>query len=586
MGYVLQDVRSSLIEILVRELAPQGDEASYREQLGDALGYQEQPDFGELSLTSFKLMDLYGDMDPKNITAMVASNLQDRLPPHVRLDKKGPFLNFHIAPEHFADQVLKCVFNGGAMYGHQPQREEPLTIVEFSSPNYGKELHVGHIRSALVGNALVRLLRASGCPVFAINYPGDIGEHMGKVLFGLRKWSESTLPDDPLQAQSVMSEVYAHFESEKTDASEKEAHRLNLAVEQGDAQAVSLWERVCSLSRAAHALTYDRLNIVFDETQLASTALSRGKQLVEDALNRKVASYYEGSVSITLTLKDKKSQKERHGFLKIRNPEGGSVYGTLDMGIAVMRSEQLSFGRMVYVVGNEQSDYFVRLFAALHTMGYSFAEHCKHLPTGHLTLPEGKMSSRGGNVILLEDVLNGAVDNARQVLTERQFEGDIGATAESIGLGALKYFILSKDPTTTFVYDEQRVFNLEGKSAPFAQYAYARAGSILQKVNAADPASINYNSSSYNTPAERLLLRQIAHFPVVVDSAASTLRPHLMTEYVHELASVFNTFYKECPVMREEDQVVKNSRLALVHAFRQTMSNALGLLGIQVPEKM
>ncbi|MBI3032395.1 arginine--tRNA ligase [Candidatus Woesearchaeota archaeon] len=612
--YVLQECRKKILDGIVNGLVATSDDqekAERMQQFDTLLLYQRRPAFGDFSLPVNTLSEQYGGLEPRHIAEMIRDSIV--LPLHIKKEVKGGFLNFFVDREYLAEKALGEVFQLRDQYGTARDGKQETVIVEYSSPNYGKELHIGHIRSTVVGDVVSRVLKANGYTIIRINYPGDTGGHMDKVLVGLQEWYGGKLPDDPREAIKLMGNAYVAFEQAAGDTTnqddgEKKEQRAALLkktaathkkIEDNDPKTCSLWERVCKLSREAHAITYEKLDIAFDITQAASSVSTKGKELVTAALEQGVALEYNGAVSIVLN---------KDHYLKIRSSDGNAVYATLDLGAAVSRAEEFNFDRMIYVVGFEQSAYFDKLFRALELLGYKQAKQCKHLATGHLVLEEGKMSSRQGNVVLLEDVLTMAVEQAKNVMREKNIrekdvqgaEDNIEEIAQAIGIGALKYFVLAKDPSSSITYNEQQAFNLKGKSAPFAQYAYASANSILQKVDYSKLVTAYVKLSrqivedsgqtptmNFTTEVESDLIKKIADFPVVIQEVGTSLKLQSLTEYVHELATAFNRFYQETDaIVREQDILLKYSRVELVRGFQQTMKNALGILGIKVIEKM
>jgi arginyl-tRNA synthetase len=402
----LQETRQLLLEQIV---ASMGLDTETVERL---LVYTKDDAQGDITLETFQLREFYGGMNPAEIADMIASSLM--LPDFVSVEHKGPFLNFRLSDVYLAQHALDAVTE---QYGYKPvDHSQQPTIVEYSSPNYGKDLHVGHIRSTIVGEAISRLLFASGVHVVRINYPGDVGAHMGKVLTGIDEWHGGILPNDPEKAMTIMRQAYTEYErnvpsgkegdslvidilpdSERQRAYELRAKSatMSLNIEYGEQNTVSLWKQVCDLSRQAHALLYDQLHVAFDYIQPASSATKRGKAIVAEALKKGIAVQHGKEITVDFG---------QGQFQKLLAEDGVAVYATLDLGIAHLRYDALQFARMIYVVGAEQAPYFEKLFGLEQRLGYPYAAHCEHLATGHLVLSQGKMSSRKGNVTLLKDV--------------------------------------------------------------------------------------------------------------------------------------------------------------------------------------
>lgn len=589
----LRTIREEIKQSLVEALTTNNDEQrqKFSKKLEQFIELPPREEFGDLTLKCFGLQEEYEVLSAKEIADMVVELV--KLPEYITAKAVNGFVNFSVDQMHLAKTTIDEVFEKGENYGRINIGEGKKVIVEYSSPNYGKELHVGHIRSTLVGDVLSRIFSASGYNVIRINYPGDVGGHMGKVIAGINKWNNGKLPENPQEAMKVMSKLYTQFSKESTDELLSEATRITKAIEEESKLETELWELVTKLSAEEHAVLYKRLGVEFDLIQRASSVTKRGKELVELAREKELTSIAEnGSTSVN---------SGGLGYIKVLATDGTAVYGTLDTGAAITRFEEFNFDKMVYVVGVEQQDYFKKLFKFLEKVGYEkAAERCEHLATGHLVLEEGKMSSREGNVILLEDVINMVVENARSFIKNRAAEkGDaieeekINEIAETIGIGALKYLIHTVDPCSNMVYTSKKALSLQGKSAPFALYAYTRAGSILTKSEGYDKSS--FRPEHLQTKEEIGLVKCMSELPIVVEGAARSYKPQFIADYIYRLGSAFNLFYTNVPILKEKhgnsidgckDNEVKNSRLCLIAAFRQTMYNALTIFGIKTLEKM
>jgi arginyl-tRNA synthetase len=587
----LQRARHELLDHIVTVF--DADDVS-RATLEECVSYTGN-DNGDITFKGFNLRKALREKNPRAIAERVQNST---LPNYVTAELTGPFLNFTLDSAWFAQHTLD---NVDSNYGMQPAREGAPIIVEYSSPNHGKPLHVGHIRSTVVGEAVARLQETQGHKVIRINYPGDVGEHMGKVLVGLEEWAQGTLPDDPQEAMRTMSDVYVLFErcSPSKDADREKlgpiigsiadtlktaAKQRTLDIEKDVQAVVALWKLVSQRSAEQHATIYERLGIEFDHIQPASIATERGKELVKQSLEGGVATMYEDALSATVTI----DGESRHQ--KLLATDGTAVYATLDLGVAAMRADDFNFGRMIYVVGDEQAPYFQKLFAIEEAMGLSYADVCEHLATGHLVLSEGKMSSRKGNAFSLDDVLDSAVARARLTIDEKGRLDDTAVTeaaeaAEVIGIGAFVYSILLKDPGSRITFNEDHAVSMQGKSAPFAQYSYARAGRVLENAGAM-PSS--YNPVVLQHSSEQALLRQMARLPIVLENAAENLAPQHIAEYCHSLGAAFNRFYHDCSINKLDDgqEELRDARLVLTEKFRKVMYRALDTLNIRVVERM
>jgi arginyl-tRNA synthetase len=476
-------------------------------------------------------------------------------------------------------------------------------MVEYSSPNTNKPLHLGHIRNNLLGYAVAEILKAYGHKVIKSNLVNDRGIHICKSMLAWQKWGNGETPQSSgLKGDHLVGKYYVEFDKHykqeinelvekgvtKEEAEKKaplivEAQELLRNWEKGDKETVDLWKKMNSWVYEGFEKTYKTLGVDFDRFYYESDTYLLGKKLVDEGLQKGVFYQKEdGSVWIDLT-DDGLDHK-----LLLRS-DGTSVYITQDMGTAVERFREFAdLDQLIYTVGNEQDYHFKVLFLILKKLGYKQAEECYHLSYGMVELPEGKMKSREGTVVDADDLLKEMFDTARETTQQLgKIEGFSNEEAEklyyNIGSGALKYFILKVDPKKKMLFNPAESIDFNGNTGPFIQYTYARIQSILRKAG-------NFPSDAQSVPAlhqrEKEVIKLIYDFPLLIKEAASNYSPAVVANYVYELAKIYNQFYHDVTVLKEEQETLRNFRLQLSELTGKVINFSMKLLGIDVPERM
>ena len=475
-------------------------------------------------------------------------------------------------------------------------------MVEYSSPNTNKPLHLGHIRNNLLGYALSNIIAANGNRVVKTNIVNDRGIHICKSMLAWQKWGNGETPaSSGKKGDHLVGDYYVAFnnlykkevdelvaggmakeDAEKNAPSLKAAQEMLFKWEQGDAEVVELWKTMNGWVYEGFDKTYNDLGINFDRTYYESQTYLFGKALVQNGLEGDIFEKQEdGSVWCDLTA-DGLDRK-----LLLRG-DGTSVYMTQDLGTAEQRFAEYSLDEHIYVVGNEQNYHFQVLKLILGKLGFDWADSIYHLSYGMVELPEGKMKSREGTVVDADDLMQQMVETAKnQTLEHGKTEGFTEEQAvelyNQLSLGALKYFILKVDPKKNMLFNPEESIDFNGNTGPFIQYTHARACSIIRKSGEIElklEENVSFNEK------ELEVIKTLHSFGAVVQQAGKTYSPALIANYVYELAKNFNTFYQDTPILKEEDVKLKNMRLCLTYFTANTIKIAMSLLGIQVPERM
>ncbi len=489
-------------------------------------------------------------------------------------------------------------------FGQLPATGKTI-MVEFSSPNTNKPLHLGHVRNNLLGWSVSRLLEANGHKVLKVNLVNDRGIHICKSMLAWLKTANGETPETSgKKGDHLVGDCYVAFndiykkeveelvaggmskeEAEKNAPSLKEAQEMLLKWEQGDPEVRALWEKMNSWVYQGFDKTYSDLGISFDRIYYESQTYLLGKALVQKGLDMGVFERHEdGSVWCDLTA-DGLDQK-----LLLRS-DGTSVYMTQDLGTAERRFEEYSLDELIYVVGNEQNYHFQVLKLILKKLGFDWSDSIYHLSYGMVELPEGKMKSREGTVVDADDLLEKMYNTAKETSLELGKLDDMTPQEQDelfrmLSLGALKYFIIKVDPRKTMLFDPKESIDFNGNTGPFIQYTHARIKSILRKAKA---QGIDWTTAPENVelnPKEVRIVKILNNFPNKIAEAGDAHSPAIVANYAYELAKEFNQYYHDTPILREENKAVLAFRLQLIELIARVLTKAMDILGIKLPERM
>jgi len=514
------------------------------------------------------------------------------------------FLNLTLSPEYWLG-ILRSA-SESENYGYQQADDNsPLVMIEYSSPNTNKPLHLGHIRNNLLGYSLSRLLSVCGNKVVKTNIVNDRGIHICKSMLAWQKWGNGATPESTgIKGDHLVGDYYVKFDKEykaeltalesqgmsKEEAEEKstlmaEAREMLRKWEAGDAEVRSMWEMMNTWVYAGFDETYKILGVDFDKIYYESNTFKVGREQVLEGLEKgKFYRREDGSVWADLT------ENGLDEKLLLRK-DGTSVYMTQDIGTAKERFNNYNIDKMVYVVGNEQNYHFQVLSILLDRLGFEWGKDLVHFSYGMVELPEGKMKSREGTVVDADDLVADMIATAREMGKEQgKLDGYSQEEAEEVyktlALGALKYFILKVDPKKNMTFNPKESIDFNGNTGPFCQYSYVRVQSILRKAAELGFVPKIISDETVFSAKEIQILRMIEQFPNVVIEAGKVYSPAIIANFAYDLAREFNQFYHDYPIIKETDEQKRNMRLTLCNVVGKTIKNALWILGIDVPERM
>ena len=540
---------------------------------------------------------------PDAVATEIGNWLVDNEPAVDRFNAVKGFLNIVIEPTYW-NSVLEHIASDENFGLKEATADSPLVMMEYSSPNTNKPLHLGHVRNNLLGYSLARILQACGNKVVKTNIVNDRGIHICKSMLAWQKWGDGATPESTgKKGDHLIGDFYVlfdkHFREEVKALMEKgmtedeakaesklmaEAREMLRKWEQKDPEIRSLWEMMNKWVYDGFDITYKRMGVDFDKIYYESDTYLEGKEKVLEGLEKGIM-YRKEDGSVWADLTDAGLDNK----LLLRS-DGTSVYMTQDIGTAKLRFRDFPIDKMIYVVGNEQNYHFQVLSLLLDRLGFKWGKDLVHFSYGMVELPQGKMKSREGTVVDADDLMEEMVANAREVSaqlgkTDGLTPSEIDEISETVGLGALKYFLLKVDPRKNMMFNPAESIDFNGNTGPFIQYTYARIRSVLRKA-----AELGYEIGDYAavTPNDKeiALIQTLSDFPATVEEAGRSYSPALIANYAYELVKQYNQFYHDYSILKEENPAVRSLRLALCKSVARTVKQAMGLLGINVPERM
>ncbi|MDD6881256.1 MAG: arginine--tRNA ligase [Firmicutes bacterium] len=553
-------------------------------ELSEIMSMVEVPQdskMGDYAFPCFKLAKTLRKAPPL-IAAGIAEGIKENAI-FEKVEAVNAYVNMFISKEAFVEDVVKEVLKENDDYGKSNVGQGRPVIVEFSSPNIAKPFHIGHIRSTVIGNSINKIYSAMGYDVTRINHLGDYGTQFGKMICAYRHWgNKEDVVNEPIKTLLSYYTKF-HVEVETHPELEDEAREIFVKLEAGEKEEVELWQWFRDESLKEFNRVYDMLGISFDSYAGESFYSDKMPRIVEMMEEKGLLQESKGAQIVDL---------EPYGMTPalIKKSDGSSLYITRDIAAAVYRKEHYNFYKNIYVVASQQNLHFQQWFKIIELLGFDWAKDCVHIPFGLVSLEEGTMSTRHGRVVFLEDVLNKAVDQTREIIREKGVNTDnIEETARQVGIGAVVFQELSNNRIKDYTFSWDKVLDFNGETGPYVQYTHARAASVLR--NAGEEA-VSKALDASNIKAEYItsesayeLAKLIYALPQVIIDAGEKYEPSVLTRHIVDMAQGFNRFYHDEHILvdNEEEKVAK---LALVYAAKAAIKNGLALLGMEAPERM
>ena len=554
-------------------LLSQNIEVLTSEEISQLIEIPPKPEMGDFAFPCFRLAKSYRKAPP-----MIAQDLKESIGDQAFLSEikvVGGYLNFYVDKAQYAQQIIDKYTNV-TDYGCSDQGKDKTICIDYSSPNVAKNFHVGHLRTTIIGNSLYKIFSKLGYKVVRINHLGDWGTQFGKLIVAYKKWGSREAVEEKGIEELMDIYVKFHEEAEKDDSLNDEARAWFLKMEQGDEEALEIWQWFRDISLKEFMRVYNILGMEFDsfagESFYRDKTADVIKRLTDDGLLKES----QGAMIVPLEEYDMPP-------CIVAKKDGSSIYATRDLAAILYRKATYNFDRCLYVTGLEQKLHFAQVFKVIELMGNDYAKNLVHIPYGLVSLKSGKISSRKGNVIFAEDLLRESINKTTSIIEEKNPDiPDKEEVAKQVGIGAIIFNDLYNQRIKDVIFDWNKLLNFDGETGPYVQYTYARASSVLRKIGEV-PDTIDY--TLLTDEASIGLLKEIERYPQVIKDAAERYEPSVIARYSIDLANAFNKFYHECQI-NVEDETTKYTRTNVVKIARYIIKDALSLLGIQCPEQM
>jgi len=540
----------------------------------DMMEIPPQPNMGDYAFPCFQLAKVM-----RKAPNLIAKELAEKVEKDNIIEKAeaaGGYLNFFVNREEFIKEVINQVIQQGNKYGSSDEGEGKTVLVEFSSPNIAKPFHIGHLVNTITGNAIEKIFKHLGYNTVRLNHIGDYGTQFGKLISAYKRWgNDEVIEKDPI---NELMKIYVKFheEAEKDPSLEDEGRQYFKKLEEGDPEAVALWEKFRELSLKEFKKLYDDFNIEFDSYAGESFYTDKMPEVIDILREKNLLKESSGAQIVDL-------EQFNLPPCIILKSDGATIYATRDLAAAIYRKRTYDFYKCLYVVGNTQALHFKQVFSVLKLAGFDWADNCVHIGTSLVKFADRKLSTRKGDVIFAKEVVDEAVEKTLEIINTKnpnlENKEDV---AKKVGMGAIIYTFLKNNMDKDIVFSWEDMLNFEGESGPYVMYSYVRGKSILRK---AENMDINPDLSNLKTDDEFYLVKHLSLFKETVKQAAERYEPFVINRYVTELAKAYNKLYNTHPILTA-DKEVRDARLALTKAVTIVLATGLGLLGIQPPENM
>lgn len=534
-------------------------------------------DMGDYAYPCFKLAKVFRKAPP-----MIAGELVEKIEKKdfiKEIKTVGAYINFFTEKSVYVKEVLESVLTKEADYGKSTEGNGKTIVIDYSSPNIAKPFHVGHLRSTVIGNAIYKIYEFLGYKCEGVNHLGDWGTQFGKLIVAYKKWgSKEAVEKDGIQ-ELMKIYVKFHEEAEKEPALDDEARLWFVKMQDGDEEALTLWKWFYDISIKEFERVYDMLGVKFDAYTGESFYNDKMDAVVEELKEKNLLKESEGAMIVDL-------EEDKMPPCLIIRKDGGTLYATRDITAALYRKKTYNFEKCIYLTALDQNLHFAQWFKVIEKMGYEWSKDLVHVPFGLVSLDTGKLSTRHGNVVLMEELLNQAINETTKIIEEKNPDlPNKEEVAKQVGIGAVIFNDLYNNRIKDVVFSWSRMLNFDGETGPYVQYTHARACSLINKVCGSEEIDKNVDFSLLNDEASVEVCKLIEMYPAKIKDAAAKFEPSIVTRHLVDIAQAFNKFYHDNPIMSSEDEV-KKARIALVYAVKTILASGLKLLGINAPKQM
>lgn len=544
-----------------------------KEEIFNLIEIPPREEMGDFAFPCFKL-----SKKMKKAPNLIAQDIKEKMDKNMweNVDAFGPYVNVFLNKSQFIKSTIEEILSKGECYGNGKTGEGKNITIDFSSPNIAKPFHVGHFSTTMIGASLYRILKSQGYNPIAINHLGDWGTQFGKLIYAYEHWvSEEDLMKNPIN-ELLRIYIKFHSEADKDPSLDDEGRKHFKNLENGNKKEMELWKRFTDLSLNEFKKIYDRIGVKFDYYTGESFYNDKMDYTIKELYDKGLLEESQGAMVVNL-------DKYNMPPCIIKKADGATIYATRDLTAAEYRYKEFNFYKSLYVVGMDQSLHFKQVFKTLELMGYEWAKDCIHVGFGLVKFQDRKLSTRKGEVVFLEELLNDSVKRVHDIINEKNPNlENKDEIAEKIGVGAIIFTYLKNNKEKDIVIDWNEMLSFEGETGPYVQYAYARGNSVLEK---AGDIKLDVDYDLLKSDEEFKLIKALSNFNNILIEAIDRLEPFVVTRYAIDIAKRFNKFYFECPILTSE-QNIKDARLLLVKATNQVIKNAMSMIGIKVVSKM
>ncbi|MBR2907300.1 MAG: arginine--tRNA ligase [Clostridia bacterium] len=568
----------------IHSIAPDASPASLptAEDIASMLEYPPNPEMGDLAFPCFRLSKVLR-RSPVQIASEIASGLTAS--PVGRVDVVGGYLNIYIDNAYLTNSILPEILEKRESYGAPNIGKGKMVVLDYSSPNIAKPFHIGHLGTTMIGHSLKKLHEFAGYNCYGINYLGDWGTQFGKLIVAYNKWGDRKVIEDGGIDELVRLYVRINREIDGdkengipgnpalADEARAEFHKL----EMGDENNIALWKWFKEISLAEYEKTYSLLGVTFDSYLGESFYTDKMPAEVQKLRDKDLLKIDDGASIVDLS---------EYGMMPclILKRDGSTLYPTRDIAAAVYRKNEYKFDKCIYVTSSQQCLHFQQWFKVVELMGYEWADQLVHVPYGTVSIGGAKLATRTGNVVLLRDLFDTAIEKVKTIMQEKNPNlDDMQETAEAVGVGAIVFYYLSGSRIKDINFTMEDALNFDGNTGPYVQYTYARTCSVL---NRASDIKTDGLDIAVTTDEESALLKTLARFEEKVLAALNEYEPSIITRYILDVAAAFNRFYHNCPILNAEDPAVKATRIRLTEAANIVLGSAFSLICLKKTEKV
>lgn len=546
------------------------------EAVTDALELPPNKEMGDYAFPCFRLAKTF-----RKAPGLIAKELAEKIqkPNFIEeIQVAGAYINFFVDRKSYASSVLSNVLKQGEAFGEEKTGKGKTIVIDYSSPNIAKPFHVGHLRSTVIGNAIYKIYEKLGYECIGVNHLGDWGTQFGKLIVAYKNWgSKEAVEQDGIQE---LMRIYVKFHDEAKEMPEldEEARAWFVKMQNGEEEAIVLWKWFYEISMKEFERVYQMLGVKFDAYTGESFYNDKMAPVVQELKDKKLLTESEGALIVDL-------EEEKMPPCLIIRKDGGTLYATRDITAAIYRKNTYHFEKCIYLTALDQNLHFQQWFQVIRKMGYDWADSLVHVPFGLVSLETGKLSTRNGNVVLMEELLHNAIEETLKIINEKNPNlPEKERIAKEVGIGAVIFNDLYNNRIKDVVFSWQKMLNFDGETGPYVQYTHARACSVLKKADFVLKAEeIEYSVLTDEASIE--VCKLLDSYPEKIKDAAAKYEPSILTRHLVDLSQAFNKFYHDNAVLNSEPKV-KEARLVLVYAVKTVIASGLKLLGIAAPEQM